>query len=75
MQYDPDREKGLYEKYFVERMADPEGKHDACDYFVLDLVHDPIARPALVAYVIEARIRGYQKLADDLELCLRLPVP
>ena len=48
-----DTERGLYGKFHVERTdgkSAPGQKHDGCDYFVLDLTHDPHALPALVAY-------------------------
>jgi len=37
-----DSKRGLYRKYAVERLHDPLGRHHACDYFVLDLVHDEL---------------------------------
>lgn len=61
-----ERASGLMHKYDVQRVNDPAGKHDDCRYFVLDPQHDPIARHALRAYAIRARIRGYRALADDL---------
>ena len=48
-----DKSKGLYEKFQVCRIDGshlPGGKHENCDYFVLDLSHDPHAIPALKAY-------------------------
>ncbi len=41
---------GLVERYRVEKIHDPDGKHAECRYFVLDPQHDPAARPALEAY-------------------------
>lgn len=61
-----DRTRGLYRKYSVQRLRDPEGKHDNCWYFVLDPTHDPIARVALNAYADEAGRRGFHALATDL---------
>ncbi|MGE3795089.1 MAG: hypothetical protein AB7I38_14340 [Dehalococcoidia bacterium] len=58
--------EGLRPKYHVERLNDPDGKHDHCRYFVLDPQHDPIAREALRRYMTVAREQGYGALADDL---------
>jgi hypothetical protein len=60
---------GLIGKYHVERTdgSSVEGqKHHGCQYFVLDLTHDPLAFPALAAYERNAREAGYVALADDL---------
>lgn len=48
---DPNR--GVYRKFDVRRTdgrSEPGGKHHDCNYFVLDLTHDPHARRALLAY-------------------------
>jgi len=37
-------------KYDVRRKNDPEGKHNDCWFFVLDIRHDPHAVKALQAY-------------------------
>lgn len=61
--------RGLYNKYRVERLWSPGStkKHDDCDYFVLDLSHDKHAHPAIAAYVQSLREQGeYGMLADDL---------
>lgn len=60
-----DHERGLYDKYRVERLNDDDGKHDDCRYFVLDIRHDPHAREALIAYV-ESCKDEYPKLTRDL---------
>lgn len=63
-----DTERGLYKKFNVERTdgsSQPGGKHAACEYFVLDLAHDPFAVPALAAYA-EACQNTYPLLATDL---------
>lgn len=52
---DPDRDKGIYEKYHVARLNDEAGKHNECEYFILDLVHDDHARAALLAYAISCK--------------------
>jgi hypothetical protein len=44
---------GLYQKFNVERTdgrSAPGEKHDGCEYFVLDITHDPHAILALKAY-------------------------
>jgi len=46
--------QGLHHKYDVRRVDGsdgPGGKHQDCEYFVLDLDHDPHAIAALRAYV------------------------
>ena len=68
----PDEERGLYGKYRVTRSdgsSAPGGKHEHCEYFVLDLSHDPHALPALRAYADSCRER-YPGLARDLERLL-----
>lgn len=63
-----DRDAGLYAKYRVERTdgsSTPGGKHELCEYFVLDVTHDPFALAALDAY-IDACGAEYPNLADDL---------
>jgi hypothetical protein len=63
---DADKATGLYSKYMVERINDPDGKHNDCDFFVLDLTHDPIARFAMNFYIQKCIDDGYSKLAADL---------
>lgn len=66
---DSDREKGLYRKYTVVRTdgsSGPGGKHEACEFFVLDLVHDAHAVAALEAYAASCE-REYPALYDDLQ--------
>lgn len=60
-----DETRGIYKKYVVERVSDPDGKHFHCDYFVLDWTHDEFAIPAARAYAAacEAKFPG---LARDL---------
>lgn len=60
---------GLIGKFHVRRTdgrSRKGQKHHACNYFVLDLTHDPLAFPALAAYERHARAAGYEALADDL---------
>ena len=64
-----DKTRGLYGKFEIYRTdgKDEVGeKHASCDYFVLDLTHDPFAIPALQAYVDACRDE-YPLLAADLE--------
>ena len=64
-----DKTRGLYEKFIVTRTdgsSEPGGKHENCNYFVLDLDHDPFAKAAIKAYW-EACKSEYPLLAKDLE--------
>lgn len=59
---------GLYNKFSVKRTdgtSAPGEKHDGCEYFVLDIDHDPHARPALVAYA-DSCAAQFPALASDL---------
>lgn len=63
-----DATRGLYKKFEVHRTdgTDAVGcKHYGCEYFVLDLTHDPHARAALAAYA-ESCAEDYPLLARDL---------
>lgn len=65
----PDTQQGLYQKYHVVRTdgsSAPGGKHANCEYFVLDMNHDPHAKPALAAYAASCFVAGYEELARDL---------
>lgn len=60
--------RGLYKKFRVERTDGRSvsgEKHDGCEYFVLDLTHDPHALPAIEAYA-KSCMHEYPKLAEDL---------
>lgn len=75
-----DKSRGLYSegKFVVLRKdgTDHEGgKHDGCEYFVLDITHDPHAIPALRAYAASARKDGYELLANDLDRIAATPSP
>lgn len=62
------RERGLFEKYKVRRTDGedgPGGRHEGCEYFVLDLSHDPFALPAILAYAAACE-EEYPALAFDL---------
>lgn len=64
----PDSQRGLYEKYSVRRAdgsSEPGGKHEGCEYFVLDLTHDKHAGAALQAYASSCAAE-YPALAADL---------
>lgn len=71
---------GLQQRYRVEKINDPAGKHDECRYFVLDPQHDPFARVALLAYAAAVerevdeghfRRKAGKQLAADLRAWLR----
>jgi hypothetical protein len=60
--------KGLYHKFDVQRTdgsSSKGGKHEKCDYFVLDLTHDKHAPAAIRAYA-ESCQNEYPMLAIDL---------
>lgn len=65
-----DTQRGLYRKYHVERLNDPDGKHRDCPFFVLDLRHDVYARAALGVYIDACQFE-YPQLAEDLADLLR----
>lgn len=60
-----DTKRGLYGKYKVERLSDPDGKHEDCYYFILDTVHDKHSLAALEAYAGSC-MNEYPLLAMDL---------
>ena len=63
-----DVNRGLYQKFFIDRVdgkSAPGAKHFGCEYFVLDLTHDPYALPALEAYALACQ-DDYRQLARDL---------
>jgi hypothetical protein len=63
---DPNR--GLYRRYNVYRAdgsSEIGGKHDSCEYFVLDLTHDKFAERALYEYALACRDE-YPFLSNDL---------
>lgn len=62
------RATGVYHKYNVTRTDGSDqlgGKHHDCEYFVLDLTHDPFAMPAATAYA-DACEAEYPMLAADM---------
>lgn len=60
----PDVDKGMFNKYEVKRI-DGKSDRENCQYFVLDLCHDPYAKPALQAY-IDALPQEFELLKNDL---------
>ena len=69
-----DAHRGLYGKFNVSRVdgrSAPGEKHEGCEYFVLDLDHDPHALPALKAYEESCRI-AFLPLARDLEIRIKI---
>jgi len=63
-----DKSKGLYNKFHIQRVDGqhkPGCKHDGCEYFVLDITHDPHAKAALLAYA-ESCKKDYPVLSHDL---------
>lgn len=63
----PDTERGAYEKYTVyknDEHGNPMHNHES-EYFVLDLVNDPLAADALRAYANSCK-NEYPLLSADL---------
>lgn len=64
----PAEQQGMFRKFDVRRVDgsdQPGGKHHGCTYFVLDVDHDPCARPALAAYAAACEAT-HPALAADL---------
>lgn len=65
----PNTSQGLYQKYYVcrvDRTDYPGGKHQDCDYYVLDLTHDPYALETL-HYYSRACEKTHPQLSQDLK--------
>lgn len=65
---------GIYNKFNVTRNDNkdaPGGSHENCQYFVLDITHDPHAAPALLAYADSCEADGYEILAKELRKLLK----
>jgi len=63
--------RGIYKKFYIERAdGDPTGKHQACNYFVIDLVHDENAEAALRAYA-KSCAKKRPQLAKDIRWALK----
>lgn len=63
----PSTEQGLFRKFDVRRTDGsdaPGGKHDGCEYFVLDVTHDPHAKAVLAAYAAGVEATHPQLAAD-----------
>ena len=68
-----DKMRGLCGKFIIRRtdgQSEPGQKHDGCEYFVLDITHDPHAIPALKAYALSCQDE-YGMLALDLMKIVR----
>lgn len=66
---DKDKGVGLYQKFQVRRLdgrSRKGQKHHGCEYFVLDLQHDPHAIAALTAYS-DSCAESYPALSNDLK--------
>lgn len=64
----PKAQQGIYNKFNVSRTDGsdgPGGKHDGCQYFVLDRTHDKFAAPALTAYGLACATK-YPELSREL---------
>lgn len=71
----PNSAQGLFRKFDVRRTDGsdaPGGKHDGCDYFVLDVTHDKHAKPALAAYAAAVEAT-HPQLAADMRAQYALP--
>ncbi|MBP6692925.1 MAG: hypothetical protein KA162_10855, partial [Xanthomonadales bacterium] len=71
----PDTGQGLFQKFEVRRTdgsSEPGGKHEGCEYFVLDTDHDTHAAAALRAYA-SACEGSHPLLARDLRRRHHLP--
>lgn len=70
-EFDPSKpaaERGLYRKFEIKRTDgrdQPGGKHEHCEYFVIDVTHDVHAKAALEAYA-QAASGESGVLADDM---------
>jgi hypothetical protein len=64
-------QRGLINKFTVTR-NDASPQHKDCQYFVLDLTHDPFAIPAIKAYAKACR-DTHPGLARDLQIIVGLP--
>ncbi|MFB3910457.1 MAG: hypothetical protein ACE15D_18865 [Candidatus Eisenbacteria bacterium] len=64
----PATKQGMFNKFIVlrvDRSDEPGGKHDGCEYFVLDVDHDPHAKPALAAYA-KSCVATHPALSADM---------
>lgn len=66
----PAEEQGLFRKFEVRRVDGsdgPGGKHEGCEYFVLDMDHDQHAPAALIAYAHACKDTHPQLSAELME--------
>ena len=71
----PAEQQGLFRKFDVRRTDGSSargGKHEGCEYFVLDVDHDPHAKAALAAYA-SAVGATHPQLAEDMRQRYGLP--
>ena len=64
----PAEQQGIFRKFEVSRVDGSDalgGKHHNCEYFVLDITHDPYALNALDAYA-KACSETHQQLSVEL---------
>lgn len=64
----PAEQQGVFRKFIVQRVDgsdQPGGKHHGCEYFVLDMQHDPHAPAALRAYAQSCE-QTHPQLSRDL---------
>lgn len=69
------QQQGVYRKFWVRRTDGsdlPGGKHEGCEYFVLDIDHDKFAPAALEAYA-DACEATHPELARDMRSRYELP--
>jgi hypothetical protein len=66
-------DNGLYQKYFVVRRDDPDGTHDYCYYFVIDVLHDAFAEETIKFYIEKIK-ESMPNLAEGLQKMLDNPV-
>lgn len=72
MSFEGDRERGLYAKYEVYKMAPNAGRYPTLlrePFFVLRYTTDPHARAAFAAYANSCRT-DYPALAADIDAAL-----
>lgn len=63
----PTEQQGVFQKFDVRRTdgsSAPGGKHHDCRYFVLDVDHDALAKPALRAYATACAVTHPDLSAD-----------
>ena len=64
----PESNRGLFNKYKIERIDGKPGREN-CQYFVVDVCHDPYAHAAIRGY-IDALPDEFAMLKADLEKLL-----